>query len=116
MNNPNITLEIIQEQFQKFGVLNKEQQEWLMDTLKMYIGDDPQFLPVIICGVKQSSIQNAQGDLVQSTPVWHVLPTNMPGINISELLTTVAINIAFRLGISVGTKQNKEKSNIIKAN
>jgi len=32
------------------------------------------------------------------------------------LLTTVAINIAFRLGISVGTKQNKEKSKIIKAN
>jgi len=116
MSNPKITLEVIQEQYTKFGVLNKEQQKWLIDTLQMMIGTDPQFLPVIVCGVKQSNITSANGDKIQSSPAWHFMPTNMPGINISEMLSNIAIAIAFRIGISTGKNQDKPKSKIIKPN
>jgi len=116
MNNPKITLEVIQEQYKKFGILNKEQQNWLIEMLEMMIGVDPQFVPMIVCGIKQSNIASADGNKIQAVSSWRILPSNMPGVNISEILVNIAITIAFRVGISIGKNQDKPKSNIIEPN
>jgi hypothetical protein len=102
-NNPIVELIAIEEQFKKFGAINKEKQQWLINMLKRFLGDDPLFFPVIICGVK-SIDKNSD----KAQPAWRGLPVSIDTRDIPGMLSAISNSIAFYNGKDEGMKIMKE--------
>ena len=48
VNNDVRKLSELAIRFKKFGILNKENVKWLIETMQLYIGTDELFFPMII--------------------------------------------------------------------
>ncbi|MFA5158571.1 MAG: hypothetical protein WC451_05315 [Patescibacteria group bacterium] len=105
--NPVVELIAIDEQFKKFGVINKEKQQWIIQLLKHYLGDDPLFFPVIICGLKSIG-----KDSEKAQPAWRGLPVSVDARDIPGILSAISNSISFYNGKNEGLKIANEMTKI----
>ncbi len=106
--NPIEELALIEECFNKFGVISKELQGWLINVLKHFLGDDKSFVPVIVCGLRQIEKTEKKGEF-KSVPAWRGLPVSISADDLPNMLSAISISIAYLNGKNVGINELKPK-------
>lgn len=106
--NPVEELSFVEESFKKFGVLNKEKQDWLIKVLKQFLGDDKSFMPIIVCGLRQIEATEKKGEF-KSIPAWRGLPVNISVNDLPNMLSAISISIAYLNGENTVISKKKTK-------